>query len=107
MNVEFSQLAALVRDDMLGFENKIPARKIAKRFGVEVEEIEMALDALKYLILHVVKTNSITEKDFTAVFSQSGLQEELQDPLYNCIKSHVAELREILDTENKIGKLRL
>lgn len=45
---------------MLGFENTLPTRKIAKRFGKEPEEVEYALDALKYLILHVAKTNSTT-----------------------------------------------
>ena len=57
-----------MRDDMLGFDKKIPTRKIAKRFGVEVEEIEMSLDALKYLMLHIAKTNSTSEKDFSVIY---------------------------------------
>ena len=58
--IEFLQLATMVRDDMLGFDNVLPTRKIAKRFGKEPEEIEFSLDALKYLILHIAKTNSTT-----------------------------------------------
>ena len=89
---------------MLGFDKKIQTRKIAKRFGVEVEEIEMALDALKYLILHIAKTNSTSEKNFDAIFEQSGLNEGLKDALFQVVKGHVHSLREILDVENKLNK---
>ena len=58
----------MVRDDMLGFDNVLPTRKIAKRFGKEPEEIEFSLDALKYLILHIAKTNSTTPADFDAIY---------------------------------------
>ena len=53
---------------MLGFQNNINVRKIAKRLGAEPEEIEMSLDALKYLILHIAKTNSTTTSDFSAIY---------------------------------------
>ena len=106
-NIEFLQLATLVRDDMLGFECQLPTRKIAKRFGKEPEEIELSLDALKYLILHIAKTNSTTQADFDVIYEQTGMRPELKDALYQIVKGHVSELREILDDENKIGKLRL
>ena len=53
---------------MLGFDNVLPTRKIAKRFGKEPEEIEYSLDALKYLILHIAKTNSTTPSDFDTIY---------------------------------------
>ncbi len=43
---EFGQIASLVRDDMLGFTKSIPVKKLAKRFGIEPEELELALEAL-------------------------------------------------------------
>ena len=92
---------------MLGFQNNINVRKIAKRLGAEPEEIEISLDALKYLILHIAKTNSTTTTDFSAIYDQSGLRQELKDALYNIVKGHIAELRAILDEENKLGKVSL
>ena len=92
---------------MLGFDNQLPTRKIAKRFGKDNEEIEYALDALKYLILHIAKTNSTTQADFDAIYDQTGLRSELKQALFQVVKGHITELREILDDENKIGKLRL
>ena len=92
---------------MLGFAKTIPVRKIAKRFGVEPEEIELSLEALQYLILHIAKTNSITIEDFSLIYDQSGLRAELKQALFNIIKGHVAELRQILDNENEVGRLLL
>jgi|688.fasta_scaffold962355_1 hypothetical protein len=45
-SIEFGHIASLVRDDMLGITKTIPVKKIAKRFGVEPAEIELALEAL-------------------------------------------------------------
>lgn len=53
---------------MLGFQNTIPTRKIAKRLQIEPEELELAFEALKYLILHIAKTNSTTYEDFAIIF---------------------------------------
>ena len=105
LRIEFSRLASLVRDQMLGFETQVPSRKIAKRFGLEPEEVEMSLDALKYLILHIAKTNCTDEKAFQFIFEQSGLAEHLKDALFEVVKGHVSSLREIMDVENKLNKL--
>lgn len=67
----------------------------------------MSLDALKYLMLHIAKTNSTSITDFSIVYEQSGLSPELQDSFFNIVKSHIAELRSIMDEENKIGKISL
>ena len=107
LRIEFSRLASLVRDQMLGFETQVPSRKIAKRFGLEPEEVEMSLDALKYLILHIAKTNCTDEKAFQFIFEQSGLAEHLKDALFEVVKGHVSSLREIMDVENKLNKLQL
>ena len=97
----------MVRDDMLGFSKAVPVRKIAKRFGVEPEEIELSLEALQYLILHIAKTNSVSIEDFSSVYESSGLRTELGGALYTIVKGHVAELRKILDNENEVGRLLL
>ena len=67
-SIEFLQVATLVRDDMLGFQNTIPTRKIAKRIQIEPEELELAFEALKYLILHIAKTNSTTFEDSAIIY---------------------------------------
>jgi hypothetical protein len=59
---------------MLGFSKSIPVKKLAKRFSVEAEEIELALEALQYLILHFAKTNAVTIEDFSAIYEQTGLK---------------------------------
>ena len=92
---------------MLGFTKTIPVRKIAKRFGVEPEEIELSLEALQYLILHIAKTNSVSIEDFSSVYESTGLRMELGGALYNIVKGHIAELRMILDNENEVGRLLL
>ena len=97
----------MVRDDMLGFSKAIPVRKIAKRFGVEPEEIELSLEALQYLILHIAKTNSVSIEDFSSVYESTGLRTELGGALYGIVKGHIAELRKILDNENEVGRLLL
>ena len=85
MRIEFSQLAAIVRDEMLGFSKSVPVKKVAKRFGISPEEIEMALEALQYLILHVAKTNSTDPERFANVMEQAGLKAVLATSLYVCI----------------------
>ena len=97
----------MVRDDMLGFSKNIPVRKIAKRFGVEPEEIELSLEALQYLILHIAKTNSVSIEDLGSVYESSGLRTELGGALYTIVKGHIPELRKILDNENEVGRLLL
>ena len=97
----------MVRDDMLGFAKTIPVRKIAKRFGVEPEEIELSLEALQYLILHIAKTNSVSIEDFSSVYESTGLRMDLGTALYNIVKGHIVELRKILDNENEVGRLLL
>ena len=97
----------MVRDEMLGFAKTIPVRKIAKRFGVEPEEIELSLEALQYLILHIAKTNSVSIEDFSSVYESTGLRMELGGALYNIVKGHISELRTILDNENEVGRLLL
>ena len=97
----------MVRDDMLGFAKTIPVRKIAKRFGVEPEEIELSLEALQYLILHIAKTNSVSIEDFSSVYESTGLRMDLGGALYNIVKGHIVELRKILDNENEVGRLLL
>ena len=97
----------MVRDEMLGFAKTIPVRKIAKRFGVEPEEIELSLEALQYLILHIAKTNSVSIEDFSSVYESTGLRMDLGGALYNIVKGHISELRTILDNENEVGRLLL
>ena len=92
---------------MLGFAKTIPVRKIAKRFGVEPEEIELSLEALQYLILHIAKTNSVSIEDFSSVYESTGLRMDLGGALYNIVKGHISELRTILDNENEVGRLLL
>jgi hypothetical protein len=48
----------MARDDLLGFDVEISLRKLSKRMQVEEHEVESALDALKYLILHIAKTQT-------------------------------------------------
>jgi len=79
----------MVRDEMLGFVKAIPVRKIAKRFGVEPEEIELSLEALQYLILHIAKTNSVSIEDFSSVYESTGLRMDLGGALYNIVKGHI------------------
>ena len=60
ISIEFGQIASLVRDNMLGFNKSIPVKKLAKRLSIEPEEIELAFEALQYLILHFAKTNAVS-----------------------------------------------
>ena len=92
---------------MLGLTRTIPVKKLAKRFELQPEEIELSLEALQYLILHISKTNAVSIEDFSSVYEQTGLKKELGIGLYTVIKGHVAEIRAILDKENKIGVLSL
>jgi len=48
-------------------------------------------------MLHISKTNSTSIKDFTIVYEQSGLRPELKDYFFKIVKSHIAELRSIMD----------
>ena len=70
---------------MLGFSKTAPVKKVAKRFGISPEEVELSLEALQYLILHVAKTNSTDPEKFANVMQQSGLKDELCMSFYTCI----------------------
>lgn len=82
---------------MLGFENEINLRKLAKRLQVDPADIEDAMEALQYLILHVAKTNSTDVSEFEMIYEQSGLRVDFKETLFALIKSHIGELRKILD----------
>ena len=72
--LEFGQLAALVRDDLLGLTKSVPVKRLAKRFQVDIDTIELALEALQYYILHVTKMNAVANpNDFEAIYAQTGL----------------------------------
>ena len=50
----------LVRNDLMGIsEQKIPIKKICKRFGIaEISDMEDGIEALEYLILHMAKVKA-------------------------------------------------
>ena len=96
ISLDFQSVAGLVRDEMLGLPVSIPTKKIAKRSGLEPEEVEIALEALQYLVLHVAKTNSYQREDFNGVFQTTGLKPEFCEGLFVVVGSHVKELRDIL-----------
>jgi hypothetical protein len=71
--LEFGELCTLVRNDLLGFQQNIPIKKISsklyhiiinliERFGIEVLQIQQALDALSYLILHIAKVKASNDE---------------------------------------------
>ena len=73
--------------------------------GYAVEDYEVALDALAYLILHLAKCNAVTEEQFDAVFDTSGLKTSFKAVLYEVMKASIKELRELLLEENERGTL--
>ena len=92
---------------MLGFENEINLRKLAKRLQADPADVEDAMEALKYLILHIAKTNCTDQATFELIFEQSGLRDDYRDTLFALVKSHITELRKILDQDNQHGRSRL
>ena len=109
---DFGFLATIVRNDMLGLEltrdqqrtlEAIYAKGAAK--GQAVEDYEVALDALAYLLLHLAKCNAVTEELYESVFEQSGLKKAFKGVLYEVMKSSIKEIRDLLLEENERGTL--
>ena len=67
--------------------------------------MEVALDALAYLILHLAKCNAVTEEQFEAIFETTSLRKAFKGVLFEVLKSSVKEIRDLLLEENERGTL--
>lgn len=76
------------------------------KYQVDVQDIEFALEALSYLIMHYAKTDFQGQDDkFDAIYDESGLKPEFRDTLFNQLKTGLSEMREIIIAENERGKV--
>ena len=87
----------MVRSDMLGYEQEA-SMSLAEQFDLaqyqlEPEDIEAAMEALSYLILHIAKTNAVDNESFDAVFETTALDMKFRDPLFKVCTGCVGELR--------------
>ena len=101
------RLAEMVRSDMLGYEQE-SSKGLEEHFDLqtyelEPEDVEAAMEALSYLILHVAKTNAVDNESFDAVFETSALDMKFRDPLFKVCSSCAGELRQMLQRENERG----
>lgn len=67
--------------------------------------MEVALDALAYLILHLAKCNAVTDEQFEAIFETTTLRKAFKAVLFDVLKSSVKEIRDLLLEENERGTL--
>ena len=92
-----------IRNDLLGIsQQKIPIKKLAKKFGLEDPSyLQEAVEALAYLILHICKINA-SEEEFFLIYQQSGLNQQPQfsKTMFDIIYPYIGELRDILKKEN-------
>ena len=63
---DLGDLLTAIRNDLLGIsQQKIPIKKLAKKFGLEDPSyLQEAVEALAYLILHICKINASEEEFF-------------------------------------------
>ena len=69
---------------------------------MDVLDIQGALDALSYLILHLAKVKASPE-EFETIYEQSLLKPALREAFREAVFPHLDELREILGNENEKG----
>ena len=107
MYLEFIALLNLTRNDLLGIEQyneqKIEETVEVNKYGLDVTEVEFALEGLSYFILHVAKSDIQEQEQFAAMYEQSGLKEEFFQPMYNLLKGSLVEIRQIMTKENQRG----
>ena len=78
---------------------------IIERFGIDLLDIQAALDALSYLILHIAKVKA-SQEEFEAIYEQSLLKQTLKQAFFEAVFPHIEELRDILMSENEKDVLR-
>ena len=70
-----------------------------ERFGQDPQDIQAALDALSYLILHLAKVKASAD-EFEIIYEQSLLKPSMKEAFQQAVFPHLDELREILAAEN-------
>ena len=75
---EFIKIVNLVKLDMLGVEPYVEGR-IAElidcaSYELEVEDYEVAMEALSYCILHIAKMNAVSEEAFQVIFETTTIR---------------------------------
>ena len=76
-----------------------------ERFGIDILDIQGALDALSYLILHIAKVKA-NQEEFETIYEQSLLKPSLKQAFFEAVFPHLDELRAILMSENERDVLR-
>ena len=66
---------------------------------MDVLDIQGALDALSYLILHIAKVKA-SQEEFETIYEQSLLKPALRTAFFEAVFPHLEELRDILMSEN-------
>ena len=71
---DFKDFVTLVRNDILGLSSApIPVKKMARDAGLSSqEELQVGIEALTYVILHMAKVNA-TEEEYHLIYQSSGL----------------------------------
>jgi len=75
---------------------------MAKRFGIDdPSDLEEAIEALAYLILHMAKIKA-SEEEFKAIYMQTGLNtdDRFYKAIFNVVHPHLGDIRNMLDKDN-------
>ena len=89
-------------------EQQIPLKKICKRYGIaDVEELEAALNALAYLMLHMAKVKA-SEDEYKLIYEQSGLNPSphFAKAMFDVVFPNINDIRAILASENNQDGVR-
>ena len=104
---EFYQCALQVKNDIIGASDKLNFAEMVdlKRYELEEEDLQIACEALTYLILHLAKMDVQDEITFEAIFESSGLKVDFAQSLLKIAKSAIPEIRELLAKEAERGSI--
>ena len=85
----------------MGFsQSKLPIKKMAKRFGLaDSTDLELGIEALQYLILHMAKVKA-SDEEFKLIYQSSGLNPDFYQPMFDVIYPQIGEIRDMLDKDN-------
>ena len=104
---EFAQIINLVKLDMLGVEPYVEGRIgeliDCQQYGLEVDDFEVAMEALSYCVLHIAKVNAVSPEAFAGIFETTLIKAEFQEAFFGAVKGSIAEMREIMLQENNRG----
>jgi len=78
---------------------------VLELFSIEPEEVEFALEGLAYFMLHIAKTNAVTQEAFESIYETTGLKPAFAPGLFQVITVQLPQIRDLLTSENNRGNL--